>query len=319
MEDFIKSMLNNTENKDSIDNTEDQEMSDLSVFDKEREQRKKTFNGLSAKEWTLLSRSVWSDVSSIRKEKHLSHGATYPEKLCDRTIKMYSNKGDLILDPFLGTGTTSIAAIKIGRNSVGIELTDHFFKIAKCEIDRALEESRVLLNSDIIEAKTIHGDCTTIIDELQDNSIQLTLTSPPYANLIHIVEDDRKNRHKSSAFVVENNATTKKYSDDNNDLGNMSLEQYTIAVERIMRSIFKKTKKDGYCVWVVKDYRDMKNNVPYVDLHSIIASTGVKAGFKYHDLIIWDQNEQRKLVLLGYPSRFYVNQNHSYLVVLRKW
>lgn len=294
----------------------DQDANELAVPDKTHEQRQKTFNGLSAKEWTMLSRSVWNDVSSIRAGKHLSHGATYPEKLCERVIKMYSKKGDLVLDPFLGTGTTSIAAIKAERNTAGIELTDHFFQIAEAEVKKVLAEN---INFVAIEAKIIKGDCVTMIDDLFDDSIQLTLTSPPYANLIHIVEDDRKNRHKKSAFVFENNATTKKYSDYNNDLGNMPLEQYKIVVEKIMEKLFRKTRKDGYCVWVVKDYRDMKNNIPYVDLHSVIASAGTKAGFKYHDLIIWDQNEQRKLVLLGYPSRFYVNQNHSYLVVLRKW
>ena len=40
-------------------------------------------------------------------------------------------------------------------------------------------------------------------------------------------------------------------------------------------------------------------------------------GWLWHDLIVWDQNEQRSLVLLGYPTRFYTNQNCSFLVVLR--
>ncbi len=82
---------------------------------KEAEQRDRTFNGMTAREWTLNSRSVWNDLSSARKKKHLNHGATYPEKLCDRVISMYSKKGDTILDPFLGTGTTIISAINNDR------------------------------------------------------------------------------------------------------------------------------------------------------------------------------------------------------------
>jgi DNA modification methylase len=165
----------------------------------------------------------------------------------------------------------------------------------------------------------IKGDCLAALDTVKKESVQLTFTSPPYADLIHKVEEDRTKRHKNSAFVVENNSTTSVYSDDEKDLGNMPLDKYTKVVKQIMKKVYAKTKKGGYNIWVVKDYRDMQNNVPYVDLHSIIANAGIKAGFKYHDLIIWDQNEHRKLVLLGYPSRFYVNQNHSYLVVLRKW
>lgn len=53
---------------------------------KKNEQRKRTFNGLCASEWTELSKSVWNDVSSARQKKHLKHGATYPEKLCERLI-----------------------------------------------------------------------------------------------------------------------------------------------------------------------------------------------------------------------------------------
>jgi len=279
---------------------------------KESEQRKKTFNGMTAREWTLNSRSVWNDLSSARKKKHLNHGATYPEKLCDRVIAMYSKKGDTILDPFLGTGTTIISAINNNRCGIGIELSPTFFQLANQEIQKSINSSNTTAFS------LYNGDCEEQLDNIEDAKIQLTLTSPPYADLIHKVIDDRTNRHKNSAFVYENNATTKVYSNLECDLGNMSLENYKDKVVRIMRKIYSKTKLGGYNVWVVKDFRDIKNKIPYVDLHSLIAECGSKAGFVYHDLIIWDQNEQRSLVLLGYPSVFYVNQNHSFIVVLRR-
>ncbi len=280
--------------------------------EKEIEQRAKTFNGMTAHEWAQNSRSVWNDVSSARKSQHLLHGATYPEKLCDRVISMYSKQGDCVLDPFLGTGTTLISAIKNDRSGIGIELSEEYFRLAQTEVQNA----RTLLNN--APFQIYHGDCERLLDEVPNDSVQLTLTSPPYADLIHKVVDDRTNRHKNSAFVAENNATTKLYSDDENDLGNMPLDTYKEKVLRIMRKLYDKIKPGGYNVWVVKDFRDIKNNLPYVDLHSAIAECGSRAGFIYHDLIIWDQNEQRSLVLLGYPSVFYVNQNHSYLVVMRR-
>ena len=49
-----------------------------------------------------------------------------------------------------------------------------------------------------------------------------------------------------------------------------------------------------------------------------LARIGEEAGFKFHDLIVWDQNAQRSLILLGYPSVFYTNQNCSFIVVFRK-
>lgn len=288
---------------------------------KKEEQRMKTFNGLCASEWAELSRSVWNDVSSARGKKHLIHGATYPEKLCDRLIKMYSKKGDTVLDPFLGTGTTVLAAIKAQRNSIGIELAGRFYDVAKKEVDLLKNN----LNNELTKERESYGncdiyqgDCSEVLKKLIDNSIQLTVTSPPYANLIHKVVEDRTLRHKKSAFVLNNNATTNVYSDDARDLGNMDMEEYIKKVEQIMRELYRITKPGGYNAWVVKDFRDTKNKIPYIDLHSKIAIAGEKAGFKYHDLIIWDQNQHRKLVLLGYPTVFYVNQNHSYIVIMRK-
>lgn len=278
---------------------------------KEKSQREKTFNGMTAREWAMCSRSVWADVSSARKKQHLIHGATFPQKLAERIISMYSKENDLVLDPFVGTGTTMFAAERLNRNSVGIELNKEFINYIYENHNNGLFEPKVSF-------EVLNGDCLEKINELKKDSVQLTFTSPPYADLLLKVEDDRKNRHKHSRIVEDNNSTAKPYSSDDKDFGNMVLKDYSDNVLKLMKKIYKKTKPGGYNIWVVKDFRDIKNKIPYVDLHGLIAKLGQKAGFKYHDLIIWDQNEQRSLVLLGYPSVFYVNQNHSYLVVLRK-
>lgn len=276
---------------------------------------KKSFNGLSTQDWTKNSRSVWNDVSSPRSKNALKHGATFPKKLSDRIISIYSSENDLVLDPFLGTGTTVLSALELGRNAIGFELSNEFYNIA---LESLKEIESNLFNSKERNYSIIQGDCVELIDKLEDNSISLTFTSPPYADLIHKVIDDRSNRHKKSTFVINNNSTTRIYSSHKKDLGNMEFKSYIKAVKNIMKKLYLKIKPNGYNIWVVKDYRDTKNKVPYIDLHSNIAQAGIEAGFKYHDLIIWDQNERRKLVLLGYPSVFYVNQNHSFIVVLRK-
>nr|MBA2433662.1 site-specific DNA-methyltransferase [Chthoniobacterales bacterium] len=59
------------------------------------------------------------------------HPAPYPESLAARLIKLFSFAGDTILDPFLGTGTTSLAAIATGRNSIGNEIEPTYLKIAE--------------------------------------------------------------------------------------------------------------------------------------------------------------------------------------------
>jgi DNA modification methylase len=271
-------------------------------------QRKRTFNGLTAREWTLLSRNVWNDVSSPRKEHHLKHGAVYPVKLADRIIRLYSREGDLVLDPFVGVGSSCVAAMLAGRKSIGIELNPEFAEIASRWVDEHLVEAA-------LRPRLIIGDCIERVSALRD--VQLTVTSPPYANFIGRSVADRKKTHKTSKFVLENNSRVRVYSSHPNDLGNLEYEPFLSACEALLRDLFVATRPGGYAVWVVKDHR-LPPERPYIPMHSDLAHRAERAGWKWHDLITWDQNEQRSLVLLGYPSRFYTNQNSSYLVVLRR-
>lgn len=285
---------------------------------KEKNQRKRTFNKLTAKEWASLSRNVWNDLSSPREKHHLDHGAVYPLKLAKRIITIYSKEGDLVFDPFVGTGTTVIAAYKLNRSGLGIELVDKYAKVAK----KWLVESRSNLfdnqnnKSNIYEI--IHDDCRNMKQYVKRESVQLTFTSPPYANFIHKSIEDRKKTHKKSKIVIDNKSTVKKYSDKKEDFGNLNYDKFLVEIRSILKKNYDVTKPGGYSVWLVKDYRDTENGIPYIPFHSDLAKVGKKAGWLYHDLILWDQNEQRKLILLGYPTRFYTNQNCSFLIVFRK-
>jgi len=62
------------------------------------------------------------------------HPAPYPSELAERLVRMYSFVGDTVLDPFLGTGTTTVAAAKWGRNSIGVEVDPHYFDHARRRI-----------------------------------------------------------------------------------------------------------------------------------------------------------------------------------------
>ena len=279
--------------------------------EKETEQRKKTFNGLTAKEWASLSKNVWNDVSSPRAKKHIEHGATFPEKLANRLILMYSKKGDLVLDPFLGTGTTLEACKNTQRNGIGIELNDRFIPYAK----EVIKQKTITEN---IQLKVIKDDCRNLLNHVSKESIQLMVTSPPYANFIHKSIADREQTHKTSLIKLENKSAVNPYGDKKEDFGNLEYSEFLKETKELMKKLFLVTKIGGYNVWVIKDYRDTKNKIPYISFHSDLAKIGEEAGFKFHDLIIWDQTGQRKLVLLGYPSIFYTNQNCSFLVVLRK-
>jgi len=70
---------------------------------------------------------IWSGLTGAS-TRH--HPAPYPLELAERLVRMFSFVGDTVLDPFLGTGTTTVAAAKNGRNSIGFEIDEHYFDLA---------------------------------------------------------------------------------------------------------------------------------------------------------------------------------------------
>ena len=88
---------------------------------------------ISADNHKLWFRQVWTGLGGAS-TRH--HPAPYPVELAHRLIRMFSFVGDIVLDPFMGTGTTQIAAVRCGRNSVGVEVDPVYFKMAKNRIQR---------------------------------------------------------------------------------------------------------------------------------------------------------------------------------------
>lgn len=292
-------------------------------IEKEEKKSKLGFNGLTPSEWALLSKNVinedeilnpvWNDLSSPRNKYQLEHGAVYPVKLVERLIKMYSAEGDTVFDPFLGIGTTIIAAQGLNRHAVGTELNPKFAGIAQ----QWLNDVQGIFANDK-HYKIINDDCRNMLNHIRKDKIQLTVTSPPYADFIQKSLKDRETVHKTSIIKHENNSTVKQYSESENDFGNLPYKEFLQEIKKILQDNLELTKAGGYSCWVVKDYRDTKNKIPYIPFHSDLARVGEEAGWLYQDLIVWDQTGQRRLVLLGYPSVFYVNQNCSFIVVFRK-
>jgi len=292
-------------------------------IEKEEKKTKLGFNGLTPSEWALLSKNVvseddvlnpvWNDLSSPRNKYQLEHGAVYPVKLAERLIKMYSAEGDTVFDPFLGIGSTIIAAQGLNRHGVGTELNPKFANIAQQWLD---DVQGLFANNN--HYKIINDDCRNMLTHIRKDKIQLTVTSPPYADFIQKSLKDRATVHKTSIIKHENNSTVKQYSEHENDFGNLPYKDFLKGIKKILKDNLEITKAGGYSCWVVKDYRDTKNKIPYIPFHSDLAVVGQEAGWLYQDLIVWDQTGQRRLVLLGYPSVFYVNQNCSFIVVFRK-
>jgi modification methylase len=79
---------------------------------------------------------VWSGLTG---ESTRNHPAPYPVELAYRLVRMFSFSGDTVLDPFMGTGTTLLAAARCDRNSIGVEIEPSYLKMAKSRLQSELE------------------------------------------------------------------------------------------------------------------------------------------------------------------------------------
>lgn len=112
------------------------------------EQRNRSM--LAKDEFQLWYRQIWNDIQG---ESTKNHPAPFPEKLAYRLIRMFSFVGDTVLDPFLGSGTTSIAAMNSGRSSIGIDISQDYVQrsTSRCLSNPFVKSSKITLEkSEII-------------------------------------------------------------------------------------------------------------------------------------------------------------------------
>ena len=122
--------------------------------------KQKELSAMTKEEWNQYFSSHWN-FNGVKQDGHI---AMFPEELPRRLIKMFSFVGETVLDPFAGSGTTSLAAKHLGRNSIGYEINKEFAPIIKDK-----------LCSDQL---SIEGDADVTFTEDKTENIQLFETLP---------------------------------------------------------------------------------------------------------------------------------------------
>ena len=92
----------------------------------------RTMSLISAENHRVWFQQIWTGVTGASTK---NHPAPYPMKVAERLIRMFSFAGDTVLDPFMGTGTTSVAAARFGRSSIGVEIDPTYFRAAGKRIE----------------------------------------------------------------------------------------------------------------------------------------------------------------------------------------
>ena len=90
---------------------------------------------ISAENHQKWFQQIWTGLTGASTK---NHPAPFPSELAERLIRMFSFVGDTVLDPFMGTGTTNLAAARWGRNSIGVEVDPHYFDLARRRINAGI-------------------------------------------------------------------------------------------------------------------------------------------------------------------------------------
>lgn len=266
-------------------------------------------NCLSGKEWLKAQIGIWEfnyEKRDIRDKK--KHPATYPISLARKCIEIFTHKGELVLDPFVGSGTTLIAAQDCDRNAVGFDLKPEYIDLCYERFDPQLS---------ILDKTTqvaIHEDALNINQYIYPETVSLIITSPPYANLLN-----RKRKNKSMRSDERKNEQylqVEQYSQDPRDLGTMSIEKYQEELKNIYQRLLPLLKPKAHCVVNVPDF--WWNN-QRITLHIIVTEALRSVGYELRNTIIWDRrNIVNKMGIFGYPSN-YITMGTTFEYILDFW
>jgi DNA modification methylase len=222
------------------------------------------------------------------------HPAVFPIALPAHFIKTLTHKGELVLDPFVGIGTTLLAAQDLGRNAVGFDLKKEYREISK----KRLAQRRIV--NDDTQQKAVLDDAHDIPQYLEENTVSLCITSPPYANMLahkRLNKSIRGDLRKNSHYLE-----VQQYSSDPSDLGTMNHDQYSKALEEIYSGILPLMRPKAHCVINVNDVWE---NNKRILTHVYVLEALEKAGFEFRNTFIWDKrNLVNKVGIFGWPSNF---------------
>lgn len=266
-------------------------------------------NCLTPKEWIKSQLGVWEFYYEARdiRDKEL-HPATYPISLAKKIIELFSHKGELILDPFVGSGTTLVAAQDLDRNAVGFDLNQEYVQLSKSRLGQKK------INGETTQQLSICGDARNIAGYLGENTVTCMLTSPPYANLLNrarLNKSRRGEQRKNGQYLK-----VEQYSQDSRDLGTLDILAYEKEMENIYRKLLPLLKPKGHCVINVADMWWQNQRVP---IHIHIVKAMQNAGYELRNTIIWDRrNIVNNIGIFGWPSN-YITMGTTFEYILDFW
>ncbi len=261
-------------------------------------------NDLPPREWLKFQKSWFIHNPPPRKKGVLLHPAKFPETMAQEFIEFFTKRGESVLDPMAGTGSTLVAALRAGRHSYGIELNPKYAEIAR----QIIAEERATLGSSVegLTSNVITGDASQALD-FGLSIFDYVLTSPPYWDMLHArgAGTQKKRRTAPELDVF--------YSDDPNDLGNLhDYEEFLQKLVIIYAGLKPMLREKAYLTIIVKNVKKGGKIYP------LAWDLGRELGKVYtlKDEKIWCQTNQ-SLAPYGLGSAWVSNTFHHYCLQFR--
>lgn len=203
--------------------------------------------------WSFPKRGNWATHGNNAKFR-----GNWPPQIPRNLILRYSNLGDVVLDPMCGSGTTLIECKLLGRNGVGFDINPRMINLSKQNLDFRVDEKVPKTNIKVSVGDVRH------LKSVKDNSIDLIVTHPPYANII-------------------------KYSDGQiaEDLSNISnIGKFCAEMKEAAKEFHRVLKPKKYCAILIGDTRRRKY---YQPMAYKVMQNLIDVGFKLKEDIIKHQ------------------------------
>jgi len=271
---------------------------------------KNRLNELSAQEWLKFTKTWFVHNPPPRRKTEKLHPAKYPESLIKEFVLFFTKPGEVVFDPFLGTGSTLVACHQTQRNGLGIELQEKYAQIAKERLQELEGQLKLNPAGAGLQCKqvVIQGDSLNLDYLWQQYTlpeIDFLITSPPYGMMLQ--------KKGLAAKERSDEGLETKYSEDSADLGNAAT--YELFLEKLIEIFLKikpKMKEGGYLVVILQNFMDKGE---YKTLAWDFAKK-MSLHYQLRGERIWCM-DNKTLYPYGYRYSFVPNVHHHYCLIFK--
>ena len=241
--------------------------------------------------------------SSPEDKAAYKHPAPFMIKDIEKLISLFTKRGMTVLDPFVGSGTTLIAASNLERKGIGIDLNEEYHQLY---LQRTIDNDLFCNNEYIV------GNSLDVLDRI--DTVDYIVTSPPYHNILR--NDSKGTRNNSGKnYRMSARDGVEYYSELENDLGNFEqYEDFLAALKAIMEKAYRCLRNKKYASIIISDFTvDKKEICVQADIVKLMQ----EIGFIFVGTTILMQTV-KPLYPFGYPYAYKINHHHQNIISFRK-